>query len=246
MEGSRLHSKQGVGERAAKGTNAKVACSITLATSGQVVLCVPRIIQDSKYAQRLQTLLEAEHQVVSQQFNPITGSVVINYKLAGRSDTEMRSQLVSLIESSGDQDVLIEQPVISQKPQPIEDSQPVISQKPQPIEDSQPVISQKPQPVDDSLKTEESPMVTYSVVHAIPGRVRFYVPQIASNPNYIQRLEALLKADPAIISERVNQYAASVVITYKKSLFRDTQTKKDDVWEAAVPHLVNLLQSANN
>jgi hypothetical protein len=232
MDGSRLHSKQGVGERTAKGINAKVACSITLATSGQVVLCVPRIVQDSKYAQRLQTLLEAEPRVVSQQFNPITGSVVINYNLPGRSDTEIRSQLVSLIESSGDQDVLIEQPVISPEPQP--------------VEDSQAVISPEPQPVEDSLTTEESPMVTYSVVHAIPGRVRFYVPQIASNPNYVQRLEALLKGDPAITSERVNQYAASVVITYKKSLFRDTQTKKDDVWEAAVPHLVNLLQSANN
>lgn len=60
-----------------------------------------------------------------------------------------------------------------------------------------------------------SAMTAYSIAHALPGRVRFHVPEIAHNWEYIHRLSALLKAEPRVTSVRVNSTAASIVITYK-------------------------------
>lgn len=57
--------------------------------------------------------------------------------------------------------------------------------------------------------------VVYSVVHAIPGRIRFHVPRLAEDSAYQQRLEKLLRLDPQVIQVRMNYHAASVLITYQ-------------------------------
>ncbi|HEY9667302.1 MAG TPA: hypothetical protein V6C91_10890, partial [Coleofasciculaceae cyanobacterium] len=47
----------------------------------------------------------------------------------------------------------------------------------------------------DALQTE----VTYTVVHEIPGRIRFRVPRLAEDVEYAQRLTALLKTDAKVV-----------------------------------------------
>jgi hypothetical protein len=76
--------------------------------------------------------------------------------------------------------------------------------------------------------------------------VRFRVPQIASDPKYAQRLEALLKEDPVVTSERVNRDAVSIVITYKTGMLQDSKEQVQSVWERAVLHLASLIESASD
>ena len=60
--------------------------------------------------------------------------------------------------------------------------------------------------------------VPYSVVHAIPGRVRFRVPRLLYDADYAIRLQVLLEADTLVTSIRINRAAASVVIVYKSNV----------------------------
>ncbi|MFN6537372.1 MAG: HMA2 domain-containing protein [Nostoc sp. EkiNYC01] len=73
--------------------------------------------------------------------------------------------------------------------------------------------------------------LTYSVVHAIPGRIRFHLPRLAEDRTYTRRLEKLLENDPQVISVRVNSGAASIAIAYKSS-------------QISVTHWVNLMELA--
>jgi hypothetical protein len=57
--------------------------------------------------------------------------------------------------------------------------------------------------------------ITYSVVHAIPGRIRFNVPRVARDRAYARRLERLLKTDSKVASVRMNCDAASIAIAHK-------------------------------
>ena len=79
--------------------------------------------------------------------------------------------------------------------------------------------------------------VAYSVVHAIPGRIRFRVPRIAYDPEYTLRLTALTKADAKVTDVRVNTSAASIAISYAVSVISD---------EKMHVHLINLIQTASN
>jgi hypothetical protein len=73
--------------------------------------------------------------------------------------------------------------------------------------------------------------IAYSIVHAIPGRIRLNVPRIAQDLEYTQRLEKLLKADAIVTSIRVSRNAASIVIKYHADAI-------------PVSHWVSLLQLA--
>ncbi len=73
--------------------------------------------------------------------------------------------------------------------------------------------------------------LTYSVVHAIPGRIRFHLPRLALDRAYTRRLEKLLENDPQTIGVRVNSGAASIAIAYKSS-------------QTSVNHWVNLMELA--
>lgn len=86
--------------------------------------------------------------------------------------------------------------------------------------------------------------VTYTIAHAIPGRVRFRVPRIAKDSKYVQRLEALLKADPVVTGERVNNAAGSIVITYKSGAMLNSQKRSLSLLEQAISYLSSLIQSA--
>ncbi|MBW4556658.1 MAG: hypothetical protein KME59_12080 [Trichormus sp. ATA11-4-KO1] len=71
----------------------------------------------------------------------------------------------------------------------------------------------------------------HKVVHVIPGRIRFHVPQIAEDRAYGRRLERLIKTDSQVISVRVNYDAASIAIAYQPG-------------EVAISHWLNLMELA--
>ncbi|WP_315789214.1 hypothetical protein [Fischerella sp. JS2] len=274
--------------------------SITYAMPGQVGFCVPRISTDEKYQERLVKLLKAEALVTKVQINITAASIVVMYKSGVISDSEMRSHLVNLIQSSTAEPATIQPtnsyPTVSHiehRQQQDEEKLPVLpassptsvsrhfnvtavkkitvatitehkfllSRKlPKEIEEGRrldwmgiqvlPVSSSRPKSVVPPQKTEQqakqSAKVAYSIAHVIPGRIRFHVPRIAKDPKYVQHLEALLKADPTVIGERINRAAASVVITYKSAVKANTKDRDRSVLEAAISHLANLLQCASD
>ncbi|WP_413172902.1 HMA2 domain-containing protein [Anabaena azotica] len=69
-------------------------------------------------------------------------------------------------------------------------------------------------PIPDTDKKDNA-QIAYTVVHTIPGRIRFYVPLIAQDSAYTQRLEALLKAHNQVTNVRVNSRASSIAIAYQ-------------------------------
>ncbi|NEQ25973.1 MAG: hypothetical protein F6K28_44365 [Microcoleus sp. SIO2G3] len=93
-------------------------------------------------------------------------------------------------------------------------------------------------------RVKQPATVAYSIAHAIPGRVRFRVPRIAKDSKYVQRLEALLKADPVVTGDRVNNAAASIVITYKSGAMLNSQKRSLSLLEQAISYLSSLIQSA--
>ncbi len=58
--------------------------------------------------------------------------------------------------------------------------------------------------------------ITYHVVHAIPGRVRFRVPLLAHDANYVLRLQTMLESEPQVTGVRLNRQAASIAISYQE------------------------------
>ncbi|MBV9390024.1 MAG: cadmium-translocating P-type ATPase [Chroococcidiopsidaceae cyanobacterium CP_BM_ER_R8_30] len=59
--------------------------------------------------------------------------------------------------------------------------------------------------------------VAYSIVHIIPGRVRFRVPRLIHDANFAQQLQTVLEAEAQVTRIRINRDAASVAITYESS-----------------------------
>ena len=77
--------------------------------------------------------------------------------------------------------------------------------------------------------------VPHNIVHAIPGRVRFRIPRLRHDPDYAQRLQILLEADPLITSVRIKPAAASLVVTYNKNTTSDAKIRS---------HVSHLIQAA--
>ncbi|MBW4427407.1 MAG: hypothetical protein KME50_23925 [Nostoc desertorum CM1-VF14] len=243
----------------------KVAYSVICASPGQVGFCIPQITEDPKYVERLLALLTNEPLVINQEVdNTMVGSIAITYKSDVKSDVEMRSHLANLIQSAGNPEVL---PANAKKFKPYsdavktEDKQdrklkiPAEKQKSATFSLSSADVSVSKtksnslSSTDSQLATQQTKKpakVAYSIAHAIPGRVRFRVPRIARDPKYVQRLEALLKSDSTVTSERVNSAAKSVVITYKTGMMRDSQKRVQSFLSATISHLASLIESAND
>ncbi len=73
--------------------------------------------------------------------------------------------------------------------------------------------------------------VAYSVVHAIPGRVRFRVSRLVSDAEYAHRLQMFAESDSNITGVRINRDAASVAFNYQSPPLE-------------ISDLVGLIQSA--
>jgi Heavy metal associated domain 2 len=65
--------------------------------------------------------------------------------------------------------------------------------------------------------TTRQAKINYSVVHSIPGRIRFNIPRIAQDRAYAKTLERLLKTEPHVTNVRINCDAASVAIAFEPS-----------------------------
>ncbi|WP_199338118.1 hypothetical protein [Nostoc sp. FACHB-133] len=241
----------------------RVVYSIICAFPGQVAFCIPQISEDPKYVERLVALLANEPLVIDRQVNnSMVGSIAITYKSDTVSDVDMRSHLANLIQLAGNEKVVLAN-ANQLKPHSAlvatEDRQ---DRKPtmQPQKQKSAIFSLSS--ADASVSKTKSNSVSsahsviqqarkpakvaYSIAHAIPGRVRFRVPQIACDPKYVQRLEALLKSDSTVTSERVNSAARSVVITYKTGMMRDSQKRVQSFLSTPISHLINLIESAND
>ncbi|AUT04148.1 heavy metal translocating P-type ATPase [Nostoc sp. CENA543] len=67
--------------------------------------------------------------------------------------------------------------------------------------------------------------VTHSVVHAVPGRLRWRVPRLRYDTDYAKRLVALLEADTLITKTRIQPAAASLVVVYKHNAVAEAKMR---------------------
>ena len=85
-------------------------------------------------------------------------------------------------------------------------------------------------------KTAPPEKISYSVAHAIPGRIRFRIPRLVKDSEYANKLKLVIESDKTT-NVRVNPTAGSIVVTYQPGVISDQQMRK---------HLVNLIQTAPN
>ncbi len=74
-----------------------------------------------------------------------------------------------------------------------------------------------------------------AIVHAIPGRVRLRVPNIAKDSTCADRLQTALCAQPEVTEIRLNPLTASIVVQY------EIAAGLDESWRS---HLVEMIQQA--
>ena len=86
-------------------------------------------------------------------------------------------------------------------------------------------------------KTAPSQKIFYSIVHTIPGRIRFRIPLLGRDTEYANQLKLAIESDTRVTNVRINPKAASIVINYKVGVISDNQMHE---------HLVNLIQTAQN
>lgn len=81
------------------------------------------------------------------------------------------------------------------------------------------------------------PKISYSAVHAIPGRIRFRIPRLATDSEYANKLKLVIESTPRITDVRVNPTAVSIVIHYQPGEISDDEMRS---------HLGALIQNAPN
>lgn len=82
-----------------------------------------------------------------------------------------------------------------------------------------------------------SQQISYSVAHAISGRIRFRVPRLSKDAEYANKLKVAIESQIKNAKVRINPTASSVVIHYPTGLMSDKQMRS---------HLINLIQTAPN
>lgn len=77
--------------------------------------------------------------------------------------------------------------------------------------------------------------ISYSIVHAVPGRIRFRLPKISKNPEYLNQLTTLLATERRITAVRVNADASSIAISYETGCWSEDEAQQ---------HFIHLIQTA--
>ena len=85
-----------------------------------------------------------------------------------------------------------------------------------------------------STGASETNLQGYTIAHAVPGRVRLRIPQLAIDADFARRLQEVLKADEYVNQVRVNRAAASIAINY------DNQGLSD--WDLGM-RLMNIINT---
>ena len=86
----------------------------------------------------------------------------------------------------------------------------------------------------EEVGASETNLQGYAIAHAVPGRVRLRMPQIAIDADFAHRLQQALKADEHVNQVRINRPAASIAINY------DNQGLSD--WELGI-RLMNIVNT---
>jgi len=99
--------------------------------------------------------------------------------------------------------------------------------------------SKKVNLINHSRQPQKAPVhqITYSVAHAIPGRIRFRIPKLFKDTEYGNKLKLAIESTTKNTKVRVNHTASSIVIHYSTELISDEKMRS---------HLVNLIQTAPN
>lgn len=79
--------------------------------------------------------------------------------------------------------------------------------------------------------------ISYSIVHNIPGRIRFRIPRLAKDVEYVNKLKQAIELYIKGTKVRVNPTAASIIISYETSSVSNDQMRL---------HLIKLIQTVPN
>jgi hypothetical protein len=80
----------------------------------------------------------------------------------------------------------------------------------------------------------ETNLQGYAIAHALPGRVRLRMPQLAIDADFAHRLQQALNADDYVKQVRINRAAASLAINYNNQGLSD--------WELGL-RLMNIINT---
>ena len=72
-----------------------------------------------------------------------------------------------------------------------------------------------------SIGEAETDLQGYAIAHAVPGRVRLRMPQLAIDADFARRLQQALNADEYVKQIRINRAAASIAINYNNQGLSD-------------------------
>jgi len=82
----------------------------------------------------------------------------------------------------------------------------------------------------------EAPDVIWQVHAAVPGRIRFEVPELRSRPALAAKLERRLRRSPGVLEARTNTHSATLLVCY--------QPAGSDRWRADLAELLGVLVGA--
>ncbi|MBD2446360.1 hypothetical protein H6G76_04125 [Nostoc sp. FACHB-152] len=99
--------------------------------------------------------------------------------------------------------------------------------------------SNKNRPIRKSGQPQTAPVqkISYSVAHAMPGRIRFRIPRLSKDTEYAKKLQLVIESQTKNATVRINPTAASIIVHYSTQLMPVEQMRS---------HLVNLIQTAPN
>ena len=84
------------------------------------------------------------------------------------------------------------------------------------------------------VEGSETNLEGYEIVHAVPGRVRLKMPQLAIDADFARRLQKALNGDEYVNRVRINPAAASIAINYNNQGLSD--------WELGL-RLMNIINT---
>ncbi len=91
----------------------------------------------------------------------------------------------------------------------------------------------------EEMGASEIDLQGYTIAHAVPGRVRLKMPQLAIDADFARRLQQALNADEYVKHVRINRPAASLAINYNNQGLSD--------WELGLRlmNIVNTVRQEN-
>ncbi|MBD0364205.1 MAG: HAD-IC family P-type ATPase, partial [Coleofasciculus sp. C3-bin4] len=99
-----------------------VAYQVVHAIPGRIRFRVPRIAEDAEYTHRLTVLVKADAKVADVRVNTAAASLAVGYKASLISDDQMRSHLMTLIQTASNANIPLELKTPSTEQEPQEES----------------------------------------------------------------------------------------------------------------------------